>query len=164
MGLVCAYIIECICVNKSLLIFLLYYIDLRYTTTPTHNPDKKSLHFFYIIGTFQSLNSIVYINTNKRSKKMAQLNKVGKHRTKVGKEGRETFVKYWHTKVVSFTEDTISLNNGGFLTNTTKARMNQASNEFGLGYRGYQKNYEWFVEHNGKTHEFTENMIFLNRN
>ena len=95
---------------------------------------------------------------------MAQQDKVGTHQTKVGTEGRETFVKYWNTKVVSFTEDTISLNNGGFLTNTTKTRMNQASNQFDLGYRVYQKNFDWFVEHNGKTHEFTENSIFLNRN
>ena len=95
---------------------------------------------------------------------MAQKDKIGTHKTKVFTENGVTFVKYHDTKVVSFTEDTIYLNNGGFLTNTTKTRMNQASNQFNLGYRVYQKNFDWFVEHNGKTHEFTENSIFLNRN
>ena len=95
---------------------------------------------------------------------MAQQDKVGTHQTKVGTEGREIFVKYWNTKVVSFTEDTIYLNNGGFLTNTTKTRMNQASNQFDLGFRVYQKNFDWFVEHNGKTYEFIGNSKTLNRN
>ena len=95
---------------------------------------------------------------------MAQKDKIGTHKTKVFTENGVTFVKYHDTKVVSFTEDTIYLNNGGFLTNTTKTRMNQASNQFDLGFRVYQKNFDWFVEHNGKTYEFIGNSKTLNRN
>lgn len=31
------------------------------------------------------------------------------------------------------------------MTNTTKLRMNQAANQFGLGFGVYQKNHAWFV-------------------
>ena len=51
---------------------------------------------------------------------MAQKDKIGTHKTKVFTENGVTFVKYHDTKVVSFTEDTIYLNNGGFLTNKLK--------------------------------------------
>lgn len=122
---------------------------------------KRTLFYKKNFGTFETLHSII---TNKRRKQMAQQQKVGTHATKVFTENGVTFVKYWNTRVVSFTESTISLNNGGFLTNTTKTRMNQASNEFDLGYRVYQKNFDWFVEHNGKTHEFIGNSKTLNRN
>ena len=95
---------------------------------------------------------------------MAQQDRVGTHATRIATEGGETFVKYHRTKVVLFTKDTIILDNGGYQTVTTKTRMNQTSNQFDLGFRVYQKNFDWFVEHNGKTHEFTENSIFLDRN
>lgn len=71
----------------------------------------------------------------------------------------QTEVIYHETSVVSFDQNEIVLNSGGWRTNTTKLRMNQASNQFGLGYQVYQKNYEWFVDFKGETIEFHSGMI-----
>ena len=56
-----------------------------------------------------------------------------------------THVTYHGTRVVSVNDTTITLRTGGGRTATTKLRMNQASNQFGLGYRVFQKDYEWYV-------------------
>lgn len=72
-------------------------------------------------------------------------------------DGR-TKVIYHSTCVVSFTEGSIILNSGGWRTATTKARMNQASNQFRLGYYVYQKKGQWFVDFMGNTFEFEDNM------
>ena len=39
----------------------------------------------------------------------------------------------------------VVLNSNGWRTVTTKTRMNQASSQFGLGFRVFQKAGEWFV-------------------
>ena len=55
-------------------------------------------------------------------------------------------VKYHSTTVVHVDKDgTITLNHGGWMTATTKARMNEAADEFGLGYSVYQEKGKWFV-------------------
>tara|TARA_R100000908_G_C3735598_1_gene133633 strand:- start:718 stop:1005 length:288 start_codon:yes stop_codon:yes gene_type:complete len=94
---------------------------------------------------------------------MASLDTIGSHKTSVFTHENTTFVKYHWTNVVSFNEDTITLNTGGFETNTTKTRMNQTSNQFDLGFRVYQKNFDWFVEYDGKTFEFLSNELTLER-
>ena len=63
-----------------------------------------------------------------------------------------------------FRENAIILDTGGWFTPTTKTRMNQTSNAFGLGFQVYQKNYEWFADYNGKTYEFTKDHLSLKRN
>tara|TARA_Y100000114_G_scaffold140570_1_gene145564 strand:- start:263 stop:550 length:288 start_codon:yes stop_codon:yes gene_type:complete len=95
---------------------------------------------------------------------MAQQNKIGTHKTKVFTENEITYVKYHNTRVVAFSENVIMLYTGGWFTPTTKTRMNQTSNAFGLGFQVYQKNYEWFADYNGKTYEFTGNNLILSRN
>lgn len=94
---------------------------------------------------------------------MASLDKIGTHKTSVFTHENTTFVKYHWTNVVAFNRDTITLNTGGFETNTTKTRMNQTSNQFDLGFRVYQKNFDWFVEYDGKTFEFLSNELTLER-
>ena len=94
---------------------------------------------------------------------MASIDTIGSHKTSVFTHENTTFVKYHWTNVVSFNEDTITLNTGGFETNTTKTRMNQTSNQFNLGFRVYQKNFDWFVEYAGKTFEFLSNELVLER-
>jgi len=37
--------------------------------------------------------------------------------------------------------------------------MNQASNQDGLGFKVYQRNYDWFVDFNGNTLPFADNMV-----
>lgn len=94
---------------------------------------------------------------------MAQQNKVGNHATKIIKENNIIAIKYHNTKVVEFDDSFIMLNHGGYKTQTTKTRMNQASNQFNLGYRVYQKNYVWYVDYKNKTFEFKGNRFGLSR-
>ena len=95
---------------------------------------------------------------------MAQQSMVGTHRTNIRTEDGSTRVRYHNTDVVSFDRDLVTLDTGGWETATTKLRMNQASNQFGLGYRVYQKDFDWFVETpNGNEVPFTGNIISFNR-
>ena len=72
-------------------------------------------------------------------------------------------VVYHNTLVVEATPDYITLNTGGWFTATTRTRMNQASNQFDLGYGVYQKKGKWFVDYQGNTYPFDRNEIRLNR-
>lgn len=59
-------------------------------------------------------------------------------------------VWYHETCVVEFDSDKITLRTGGWKTNTTKLRMNQASYQFHLGYQVFQKKGEWFIAWKGE--------------
>ena len=78
--------------------------------------------------------------------KMAQQNRIGSHKTTIRTEGGLTQVIYWETAVLSFDAHFIALNNGGYYTATTKTRINQAFNQFGLGYALFQREGLWFIE------------------
>lgn len=90
---------------------------------------------------------------------MTQQSKVGRHKTIVRNDADELSVVYHSTEVVKATADRIVLNTGGWLTATTKARMNQASQEFGLGYSVYQVNGRWFVDYNGVTFQIQDVLV-----
>lgn len=94
---------------------------------------------------------------------MAQQYKVSGRATSVYKKGAFFCVRYHNTEVVKFTPKTIILNTGGFKTNTTKTRMNQASNQFKLGYNVFQKNYKWYVQFKRKVYPFKGRTITLRR-
>jgi hypothetical protein len=87
---------------------------------------------------------------------MSQTQTIGRTATKVEHRGLETFVRYHNTDVVQFDSLYITLDTGGWETATTKLRMNQASNQFNLGFSVYQKDFQWFVViPQGETVEFT---------
>ena len=87
---------------------------------------------------------------------------IGTHKTEVFTENGVTYVKYHNTRVVAFSENAIILDTGGWFTPTTKTRMNQTSNAFGLGFQVYQKNYEWYVENiNGNVQHFKNKTLKL---
>tara|TARA_R110002020_G_scaffold457975_1_gene675086 strand:- start:185 stop:517 length:333 start_codon:yes stop_codon:yes gene_type:complete len=73
---------------------------------------------------------------------------IGKHKTTVTSQDGIIKIKYHYTDVVTIDNNTskITLDHGGWRTLTTKTRMNQTSNEYGLGFRVYQKDFNWFVE------------------
>ena len=77
----------------------------------------------------------------------------GKTATKVldlsDKNGLRAAVRYHQTNVVEFTPDTITLNSGGWLTSTTKKRMNEVSDHYGLGFHVSQENFKWWVDVRG---------------
>ena len=100
---------------------------------------------------------------------MAQQDKIGTHKTKVFTENGVTFVQYHNTRIVAFSDKSIMLDVGNWFTPTTnyttiKTRMNQASNQFDLGFRVYQKNYEWYVDYKGKTYRFAGSNLGFIRN
>lgn len=86
----------------------------------------------------------------------------GKTATSIGQAGLTTFVKYHSTPVVCFDGEKIVLNSGGWLTPTTKRRMNQAAKQFELGFSVYQKAGNWAVVFDGQKMDFHDGMV-LNR-
>ena len=95
---------------------------------------------------------------------MGQTQTIGTHKTAVFSNGEHQVVKYWFTDVVKFNYKEIILNTGGWSTVTTKLRMNQASNQYNLGYNVYQKDYQWFVDYKNKTIPFNGDSITIKRN
>ena len=83
---------------------------------------------------------------SRKVSKMAQMQKVTGRSTSIREtpDGK-TAVRYHDTDVVVFDKDSVVLDSGGWRTYTTKARMVQACNQFGLGFTVYQKDFEWFV-------------------
>ena len=85
------------------------------------------------------------------------------YKTRVLTEEEKTRVYFYDTPVVAFDYKTIELNTGGWRTRSTKVRMNQASQEFGLGFRVFQKAQDWFVEHHGEILPFATDKVTLQR-
>jgi len=93
-----------------------------------------------------------------------RMNQVGRHATTVATgPDRFTFVTYHNTQVVRFNSKKIILHTGGHQTVTTRSRMNQSSNQYALGFRVFQKNFELFVKFKGHQRSFNGNTITLNR-
>lgn len=91
-------------------------------------------------------------------------NVIGTHKTHVLVDRDSvTRVVYHETPVVSFNESSIRLNTGGWWTRTTKVRMNQASQEFELDFRVFQKKEKWFVDYQNETHPFDTDELVLQR-
>lgn len=82
---------------------------------------------------------------------MTQMNRIGTINTTKGMQDDGFFtVTYHNTAVVKFNHDTIILNTDGWFTPSTKVRMNQASNEFDLGFKVFQSKGKWFVGFDGE--------------
>jgi hypothetical protein len=74
--------------------------------------------------------------------------------------GDELIGYYRRTPVASKLGNRITLNTGGWFSNTTKRRMNQFSNNFCNGvFSVFQRNYQWFVSIHGKELPFNGNTI-----
>ena len=76
----------------------------------------------------------------------------------VNNEQSRLIVTFHNTAVVQVVNDRyVILNSGGWLTPTTKRRMNQASDQFNLNFKVFQKDYQWLCETtkpNGKKNIF----------
>jgi len=68
-----------------------------------------------------------------------------KRSTTVYQENGVWHCRYHDTNVVSWDEKTITLDNGGWFSYTSKARMNEVSLAYDLKYWVWQKNHNWFV-------------------
>jgi len=96
---------------------------------------------------------------------MSRQNALGRTNTAVCTVDQVTHVTYHKTAVVSFNADKITLRTGGWRTMTTKLRMNQASNQYGLGFVVSQKDGDWTVtlRNTGKVLAFSDNEISFPR-
>ena len=90
---------------------------------------------------------------------MTQQQRVGTHKTATYTLEGMTSIVYHSTAVVQFNSDKIILNSGGWETATTKSRMNQASNQYGLEFEVHQVNFSWYVDYRGETIPFEDGMI-----
>ncbi len=70
---------------------------------------------------------------------MARTDKLSTYCTTWEHEGDRGSVTYHRTKIVAWDGSTITLNSGGWQTVTTKRKMCQAANQFGLRFCVYQK-------------------------
>jgi hypothetical protein len=99
------------------------------------------------------------VNKGKERKDtMPRMDKIGKGNTTISTAYGITSVVFHETPIVMFTNKYIQLDSGGWQTNTTKVRMNQASNQFDLGFYVYQEDYTWYVNFKGETFEFSDGM------
>ena len=65
--------------------------------------------------------------------------------TTISQEEGYTVIRYHATPVVKFNNTLVILNTGGWYTATTKVRMNQAAQQFGLNYGVSQRKGQWYV-------------------
>ena len=77
---------------------------------------------------------------------MSRTDRLSKYRTSWVTAGAIVVVTYVTTMIVEATADTITLRNGGWQTVTTKRKLNQASQQFALGYGVHQVKGEWFLD------------------
>ena len=79
------------------------------------------------------------------------LDTIGTHKTSCAtiqdpSSNKVLIVTYHSTPVVKVINDRyVVLNSGGYRTNTTKRRMNQASLQYLLGFEVYQVDFQWYV-------------------
>tara|TARA_R100001594_G_scaffold55128_1_gene88701 strand:- start:508 stop:816 length:309 start_codon:yes stop_codon:yes gene_type:complete len=73
---------------------------------------------------------------------------IGTHKTTTRtNDNNELIVCYHSTEVVKVINNRyVVLKSGGWLTPTTKRRMNQASEQYRLNYLVYQKGFVWYVK------------------
>ena len=76
---------------------------------------------------------------------MPRMNKLSSYKTSIMATGDKLAVVYVNTLIVDKHGDTITLDSGGWETVTTKRTMNQAAQQFALGYSVTQRNFKWFV-------------------
>lgn len=94
---------------------------------------------------------------------VGQQSRLGTVATKVRKDSDGVVrVTYHYTDVVTiYPNGRIVLDHGGRWTATTKTRMNQASNQFGLGFHVYQQNWRWYVDVDGHEIKFDHSPLVI---
>jgi hypothetical protein len=98
---------------------------------------------------------------------MAQTQRVTGVATSVRSDDAAITVRYHSTDVFRYDQHPgcagmVTLRSGGWKTVTTKLRINQAFNQYGLDFGLYQARGEWFVWHrpSGRKVAFRDGMTF----
>ena len=95
---------------------------------------------------------------------LASSGTISRYQTKIkSSPAGQTQVIFYYTPVVSFDNKQIILNSGGWWTMSTKKRMNQVSEFYGLGFRVFQKAGDWFVDYKNAVQPFDSRQISLAR-
>lgn len=81
-----------------------------------------------------------------RVKIMSRMDKLIMYKTTLEIDGDKGCVTYTDTDIVKWVKNKIILCSGGWKSVTTKRKMNQASNQFNLGYSVFQKDFVWYVD------------------
>jgi hypothetical protein len=85
---------------------------------------------------------------------------IGRNNTTVVREDDGSVVVTLHsTHIVKIDGGGIvTLDSGGYMTNTTKTRMNQVAEGFHLNFAVYQRNHQWYVKVPGGDLDFEDGM------
>ena len=95
---------------------------------------------------------------------MSQQQHVGSVHTTVRKHDGALSVVYHSTEIVrAYNDGRIVLDSGGWRTATTKTRMNQAANQYDLGFQVWQRNGSWYVGYQGAEVPFVDGMTIGGR-
>ena len=76
---------------------------------------------------------------------MVRMDKLSTYCTTIAQAGDLTAITYHKTQIVAFDRHNIVLRTGGWDSVTTRRKMNQAANQFGLGYSVYRDKGESYV-------------------
>lgn len=95
------------------------------------------------------------MNTSKLIKGLKMYTYNGNNRATIIIDNNQHFILH-STSIVIKTPNSIILNSNGYNTNTTRKAMNEVG--LMLGFKVYQKDYQWFVDYRGETLEYTDNM------
>jgi len=92
---------------------------------------------------------------------MPKLDKVSMNNTTISATDTARLLVTLHaTPVVTvYNDGRILLDHGGYMSSTTKNRINQTANQFRLGFRVYQEAHEWFVADAGDKYAWTARTI-----
>jgi len=92
---------------------------------------------------------------------MPAMNALSSYATTVAGDATAMRVTYHSTVIVEWTDTTITLRTGGWDTVTTRRKMNQAANQFGLNFRVFCKDSETsVVRPDGATVTLRDGMTF----
>jgi len=92
---------------------------------------------------------------------MGQTATISRNNTRIDNRDGYRVVTLHSTPIVKVASDeTVTLDSGGWRTVTTKTRINQVSNEWGLGFTVYQKDYAWYVALGGRAYPFHDGITF----
>jgi hypothetical protein len=90
------------------------------------------------------------------------MDKLSTYCTTIAQAGDLIVVTYRKTQIVAFDRRYISLRTGGWDSVTTRRKMNQAANQFGLGYSVYRDKGESYVRTPaGAVVPLTDELVFV---
>lgn len=94
---------------------------------------------------------------------MAQRNTIGRVATTIKDTPQAVTVTYHATDVFTLdrVNNTVTFDTGGWFTATTKTRMNQACNQYGVEIKVYSKDGDWYAKKGAVSYPFDGETLTL---